>query len=195
MKIQLAVFAIGLTLASNSFALPYVGFQIGTATIAGAKSNVDTGVKRIAIGYEVQRTARLSFVGEIGATDGMTYDAGQLGSYAEDHVQVHIGSSLDALVGAGFRLGRIQWSILGGVQSTKLSTNAMTSQDTLSKMQPLGSVRLQYMINPNVKIGIVINHTFGKSGDVYSFNSVKNAVTLNHVPSITTFMVGVEMAL
>lgn len=186
---------VGLSLVGLVEANPYVGLQLGVPSINGAKSTVDTGIKRIALGYEIQRTTRFSLIAEIGAMDGVTYDAGQLGNYADDHVQVHVGSSLDGMIGVGWRLGRLQLAILGGMQSTKLATSAMASQDTLSKIQPLGSIRMQYYINPNVKLGVYVNHTFGKSGDVYTFNTIDNSITLNHIPSITTFMVGVQLAL
>lgn len=188
--------ALGLCLlASTSFASPYIGIKIGFGSVSGAKSTIDTGIKQVALGYTFD-TAPLYVIGEVGVTDGMSYDAGHLGEYVDNHVQVHIGSSINGLVGVGWKATpHIHVAVLGGMQSTKIATTVMSSQDTLSKVQPLVSVRLSYAMTKYVSFGVAIDHNFGKSGAVYTFNPMNDVATLNHVPSVTTVMVGATFSL
>lgn len=187
-----------ILLASSSFAAPYIGVGFGMVNIKSAKSTVDTAVKRLALGYAFnydQGESALSLIGEIGVNDGVSYDAGQLGRYVDNHAQVHIGSGLDGLVGVGWRQGRFEVSLLGGMRKTKISVDVESKQDTLSKMQPLGSLRIAYYLTRTIKLGLSVNHAFGKSGSIYAFNPHTTITTLKHAPSITTYMVGLQIGL
>lgn len=190
---------IGLMLlASSSFASPYIGVGFGMVNVKSAKSTVDTAVKRFALGYEYtfdQDESALALIGEIGVNDGVSYDAGQLGQYADNHAQVHIGSGLDGLAGIGWRQGRLEVSLLGGIRKTKLSVDVESKQDTLSKMQPLGSLRIAYYLTRTIKLGLSVNHAFGKSGSIYAFDPHTTLTTLKHVPSMTTYMIGLQIGL
>lgn len=191
---RLALFTL-LFLLTQVYGRPYLQLEGGYPTIAGKQTMIDTALVKMSAGFAVPTTAHISLLGEIGVMTGVTYDAGQLGVYADDHLHLHLSAAPEGLAGASVRLGRLTFSALGGFKLDKLSTPSDAKQDTLSKLQPVAALRLGYLYNPNVRFTISVEHTFGGSGDVYRFNNMTAVVTLNHIPSQNTVLAGVQLAL
>lgn len=183
--------AVGLTTVS---AKPYLQIQGGIPTIKGAKKIIDGGVARASLGYAIQYQGHLSLLGEVGVSTGTQYDAGILGGYPDDHLKLHIGSGVDAMVGMGYRTGRVELDVLGGVRMMKLSTINIAATDVVSKTAPKVAVRLSYLYTPNVRFNVGVAYTAGNTSTA-TFDKWTSAVTLGQVPSTTTFLVGVQLAL
>lgn len=175
-------------------ARPYVALQFGIPKVSGSEKVIDQAVSRVALGYILNSNSRFSFLGEIGAQTGTTYDAGMLSNF-DEHVNVKIGASLNGLVGVQFHTGRLNTQVLGGLQAMTFSTNITEGQDTLNKTMPLAAIRFQYLYTPNVQFSASVMHVFGKGGAVYTYHPATDTVSLNHEPSVTAFLVGVQLAL
>ena len=194
-KLLFIVGAISIVvLSAQASASPYLHLQGGIPTIKGAKKIIDGGVARLSVGYAVDYQTNLSLLGEVGVSTGTQYDAGILGGYKDDHLKLHIGSGVDALVGLGYRVGHVEVAGFGGVRFMTLATTNIAAQDVVRKAVPKVAARLSYQYSPNVRFTMGVAYTFGKSSAA-TFDKRTSVVTLGKIPSTTTFLVGVQLAL
>lgn len=187
-----------LILASTSLlAKPYFGIQLGLPSISTATTQYDNASARLSFGYEAPVTPDFSFLFEAGYNPAQNFDAG-LAHVANDpaHVQMHLGSRLDGLVGFKYRMARVSFVALGGVTNASMNNEGMgaENQETLSQSLPVVALRLGYQYNPHVSLVVGVNKVMGQGTPLFVENRHLDLV-LKSLPSVTNVYAGIQLGL